>query len=384
MRRIGIIGFEFESPNKGCEALSYSFIGLLKETLKNERIEILLLNGDPLGRLPEHYPDIRFKNVPYGMRDLKFRYIRAIKSCDIIFDVTMGDSFSDIYSKSFCLWLIKTKRRMEIFGKKYVLLPQTYGPFYDKIVRKKAIRVINKADLVISRDQPSINYLKEIGVKKKISREIDLAFLLTYDKSKYKFETRKIKIGLNVSGLLWRGGFYSSNQFDLKLNYREFIRTVIARFSESDDYELHLIPHVIDAKDNPYDDDYHQLEELHNSFPTTVLAPAFGNPIDAKSYISNMDCFIGSRMHSTVAAISSGVAVIPVSYSRKFEGLFGSLGYDYIVHGKEDDTIAAINKTIKWVEQYTKLKSRVNETKKIIEKDCEHLRNTFKVIMSKI
>ena len=32
-------------------------------------------------------------------------------------------------------------------------------------------------------------------------------------------------------------------------------------------------------------------------------------------------------MHATIGAISSGVATIPFSYSRKFEGLFGNLEY---------------------------------------------------------
>ena len=32
-------------------------------------------------------------------------------------------------------------------------------------------------------------------------------------------------------------------------------------------------------------------------------------------------------MHACIAAFSAGVPVIPMAYSRKFEGLFGALGY---------------------------------------------------------
>ena len=39
---------------------------------------------------------------------------------------------------------------------------------------------------------------------------------------------------------------------------------------------------------------------LKEEFPCAVLAPDFKNPIEAKSYISNMDVFIGARMHSTI------------------------------------------------------------------------------------
>ena len=40
---------------------------------------------------------------------------------------------------------------------------------------------------------------------------------------------------------------------------------------------------------------------------------------------------MGARMHACIAAFSSGVPVVPMAYSRKFEGLFGSLGYDRTV-----------------------------------------------------
>jgi polysaccharide pyruvyl transferase WcaK-like protein len=42
-----------------------------------------------------------------------------------------------------------------------------------------------------------------------------------------------------------------------------------------------------------------------------------------------MDFFMGARMHACIAALSSGVAVAPMAYSRKFAGLFGSIGYEH-------------------------------------------------------
>ena len=108
----------------------------------------------------------------------------------------------------------------------------------------------------------------------------------------------------------------------------------------SQKYEVHLISHVIDLNENAYDDDFRTSKLLHEKYPETILAPAFDTPIQAKSYISNMNIFIGSRMHSTIA-ISSGVVTIPISYSRKFEGLFGSLNYPFVVNAKEEKTDSA-------------------------------------------
>lgn len=62
-------------------------------------------------------------------------------------------------------------------------------------------------------------------------------------------------------------------------------------------------------------------------FPGSVLAPAFASPSEAKSYIAGMDFFMGARMHACITALLSGVPVVPMAYSLKFEGLFGSLDW---------------------------------------------------------
>jgi polysaccharide pyruvyl transferase WcaK-like protein len=70
--------------------------------------------------------------------------------------------------------------------------------------------------------------------------------------------------------------------------------------------------------------------ELAKEFPGAIVAPRFKTPQEAKSYISGLDFFAGARMHACIAAFSSGVPVLPMAYSRKFSGLFGSLGYELV------------------------------------------------------
>ena len=77
-----------------------------------------------------------------------------------------------------------------------------------------------------------------------------------------------------------------------------------------------------------YQDDYAAAECLGREFPGVIVAPRFTDPCAAKSYIAALDYFCGSRMHACIAAFSSGVPVVPIAYSRKFAGLFASLGYD--------------------------------------------------------
>lgn len=371
--RIGLMGFEFVSANKGCEALSYAFLGLLRDAgLRN--IEIInFTNMDSIGDISKYYPEYSYTLVKPNYKDISLKVYKFLHSCDVIFDITMGDSFADIYSGKSCRNTILEKRIAEFLCKRYILLPQTYGPFKIKKNEDLAMKVINKATVVYARDIMSKNYVNQYLVKKEVRLTTDLAFSLPYDKSIYANKTvqGKTNIGLNVSGLLWRGGFSDTNQFGLKTNYKDYIYNIIEKISQMDGYVVHLIPHVIDCSENAHDDDYKISIELSEKYPQLVLAPQFTNPIEAKSYIANMDCFIGARMHSTIGAFSAGVATIPFSYSRKFEGLYKQLGYEYVVKGTEIETEEAIKQTLTYID-------RRNDLHQLISKKMENVDSYLK------
>ena len=85
---------------------------------------------------------------------------------------------------------------------------------------------------------------------------------------------------------------------------------------------------------------------MAKEFPGVVEAPRFQSPSEAKSYIAGLDFFMGARMHACIAAFSSGVPVVPMAYSRKFAGLFGTLGYDYTVDCTSETREAILAKVI--------------------------------------
>ena len=53
---------------------------------------------------------------------------------------------------------------------------------------------------------------------------------------------------------------------------------------------------------------------------------------------------MGARMHACIAAFSSGVPVVPMAYSRKFAGLFGTLGYERTVDCTTETRAAILEK----------------------------------------
>ncbi|MFA6832245.1 MAG: polysaccharide pyruvyl transferase family protein, partial [Bacteroidaceae bacterium] len=237
-------------------------------------------------------------------------------------------------------------REEKKYHKSYCLLPQTVGPFSSPTIKVKAVKAIEDADIVMTRDKQSFDYVREIApLQKQVEEYIDVAFFLPYKKK--EFSKDKIHVGLNISALLWHGGYTRDNQFGLVVDYPSLVRQVIDYFLSLKDVQLHLIPHVVGGErgiENDYAVSYDLCEEYDN--PNITLSPLFLDPAAAKSYISGMDFFMGARMHATIAAFSSGVPVVPMAYSRKFNGLFiDTLDYPHLVDLKVDrpeDTLTKI------------------------------------------
>jgi polysaccharide pyruvyl transferase WcaK-like protein len=68
---------------------------------------------------------------------------------------------------------------------------------------------------------------------------------------------------------------------------------------------------------------------------------------ELKGIIGQCDFFVGSRMHSCIAALSQGVPCVGVAYSRKFAGVFESVGMtDWVVEGRSTSGEAAVARVV--------------------------------------
>ena len=266
----------------------------------------------------------------------------GLRRADIVVDIGGGDSFADIYGpkRFFTIWA--TKLHAIRMGKPLILSPQTIGPFDTAYARPLARWAMNRARLVVSRDAPTTAFLQTMGVRKeRVLEATDVAMRLPYDPPAPRAPGGPVRVGLNVSGLLMSGGYTQANQFGLKSDHPALIRRIIRLFHGRDDVELHLVGHV-QSREIAVEDDHRANEALAREFPGTIVSPFFASPIEAKSYIAGMDFFMGARMHATIAAFSAGVPVIPMAYSRKFAGVFGTLGYDRVADCKNDSDDAIV------------------------------------------
>lgn len=331
MIKIALIGHDSRNDNLGVAALTVANVMAIRHVAQSlgQEIEIVILMGASKRESCISGPDI-IERIVRPIRK-PWSVWQALRDCDLVVDIAGGDSFSDIYGSKRIYQILLPQYITHMMGLSLVIAPQTIGPFKHWFWRSLAKNSIRRAAVVTTRDSKSTAYIREMGLQREVIEASDVAMRLPYAQSDNSQEG-PTRIGLNVSGLLMAGGYSGNNMFGLKSDYPSLVRNIVTHFTtQVPDCEVHLIGHVIAEQRDTMEDDYEACLTLSRDFPKAVVAPAFKTPQEAKSYISGLDFFMGARMHACIAAFSSGVPVVPMAYSRKFEGLFGTLGYPHIV-----------------------------------------------------
>ncbi len=368
---VGLLGTDFCSSNRGCGALGYAAVEILNSVYKakGEKLEVFafLYKLEPEPQIIDenitmHYVVIRYKKLSFWKNARKI-----FNRCNFVWDFTGGDSFSDIYGmKRF--FLTSAIKELALRSKtKFLMAPQTIGPFDKKFAFLWAKHIVNKAELCFVRDSISEEYMKkQMGVNPVVTT--DVAFALPYEKGKEK-ESGKIRIGFNPSGLLWDGTETFCASKHITVDYKEYVARVLKSVCRDSRYEVFLIPHVFVKNAETSEDDLKACLEIKEMFPNVRVECDFETPMEAKQVISTMDIFIGARMHATIAAFSTGVVTIPFSYSRKFEGLYQDLDYPYIISATRMETEEAVARTLDWITNADPLEKCLEEAKtKITER----------------
>jgi polysaccharide pyruvyl transferase WcaK-like protein len=327
---IGLLWHFAGATNLGVGALTASNLALARRAAEQAGVSARFT---VIGSRDPGPPCIDGPNV--ATREITGRYmvnpagfLADARACDLILDISGGDSFTDIYPDKRFAYMMGTKIMAILAGTPLVLSPQTIGPFSRQPHSAIAGWISRRARAIFTRDALSLAALDKLAPGVPARQVVDVAFALPF--------TRRAKtpgrpqIGINVSGLLMNGGHAGNNEYGLGFDYAELSHRLIETLVARGDCDIHLVPHVL-APHMPVEDDCLAAERLQARWPELRRPADFNGPSDAKSFISGLDFLTGARMHATIGAFSSGVPVVPISYSRKFEGLFGALGYDWLV-----------------------------------------------------
>ena len=331
--------------NLGVDALTRANIAIVQAAAARVGREVAIVTQCGGGRVaPASMPTgVSIGSSP-GIKLIlrgKSDFLSVLKRSDLVLDIGEGDSWADIYGAKRFAYQAGTKLAAIALGKPLVLAPQTIGPFDHPLNRRIADAVMSRARAVFTRDVLSSEYMASRHLRCETAEFIDVAFGLPFEAQPKAGD--RVRVGLNVSGLLYRGGYSGRNELGLSINYAEFTHHLIAALIERG-AEIHLVPHVLAPDGN--DDDGSVVPGLLDRFPQLRVPDPFADSSAAKSFMSGLDFVVGGRMHACIGAFSAGTPVVPIAYSRKFNGLFGTLGYPHFVDGKIVDSQTALAQTL--------------------------------------
>ncbi|MBD3343448.1 MAG: hypothetical protein GF401_00125 [Chitinivibrionales bacterium] len=265
----------------------------------------------------------------------------ALHEADFVVSLAGGDSFSDIYGIKRLIYIAAPQLPALLYNKKLILAPQTIGPFSGIFARYLGKFILKRSSRVFVRDMIGYTWLRSVfpedHVENKFTFCNDMAFILEMHKPPAipPLPEHGPCIGLNISGLLFIGGYTGKNMFGLKDDYRSLIHRIIELSISTLNHKMLIISHVMGVVQS-VEDDYKAAENIYNSLPSslrenTVLIPPDYDQHEIKYFISKCDFFIGSRMHACIGSLSQQIPAVGLAYSDKFKGVYRSISMEDLV-----------------------------------------------------
>jgi polysaccharide pyruvyl transferase WcaK-like protein len=282
--------------------------------------------------------------------------IQRLAEASAVLDITGGDSFTDLYGARRFRGISHDKLlALEQCGR-LILLPQTYGPF-QSIKRKRVARqILCRAQMVWARDAHSLAVVQELlGNDFDPARcrlGVDVAFGLEAREPSARSDSLRSwletpadrRFGVNISGLLHNDPARAAARFGLRADYREVVRGLVHRLLEATDARVLLVPH---AGRQHAESDWQACADLWRGLPERARerVAVLGDQLDqceVKWVIARSAWFCGTRMHATIAALSSVVPVAAIAYSAKTKGVFETCGQGAAVADPRDLATEAV------------------------------------------
>ena len=216
-----------------------------------------------------------------------------------------GFGYGDAWGPNAPERVTKHVRRLKKAGKKYIMLPQAFGPFTSEPIRRAFREVARSADLIYARDRLSLGYIREFCEPDQV---VKLAPDITTD-------VPGVVPGNHAPGpgqvlVIPNAQMIRQSSQELRRRYVPFMANVIeeaaargyrpAVFLHTRTYDDELARAIVAAYD-------HSIEMIRED-----------DPFRSKGIIGQASLVVGSRYHSIVSALSQGVPALATSWSHKY------------------------------------------------------------------
>jgi colanic acid/amylovoran biosynthesis protein len=210
-----------------------------------------------------------------------------------------------------------------LLGKPVCLYAQSIGPFVGSWQSWFVRRTLSRVALVEVREEVSHRLLDGWGIPTPIRMVADAAFILEArppgECPDFVGATGGPTVGMTV-----RKWFRDSGR---QVNYERTMAAFVDWLVDERGAEVIFLPQVTYAEG--HDDDRETARNVVASVARTDRARVVEDELavaEVKWLCGRMDFFVGTRMHSNIFALSSGVPTLAIAYQPKTEGIMAGLG----------------------------------------------------------
>jgi polysaccharide pyruvyl transferase WcaK-like protein len=273
--------------------------------------------------------------LPFGIYHSKLNraksWLNKLSEVDIVIDMSaisyvgypIGNSISVLLSPRFRYFLTALFCR-----KPFLAWTQSYGPLSPKIVQFIAKLDLSRQPIIFCRGDDCLDEVKNILPTKKIFSFPDVATVLDYD-SKWGIDYVKslipdIDFGKLITVSPSSVIFNKTKTPDGESRHIKDMVSV-CNYIINIGYFILLVPHTFRPnRHKPEICDYAVsqliLNQINDLSKVAIVSEDL-SPIELKSIISTAYIHIGARYHSVVAALSSGVPTISLSWHPKYKDI---------------------------------------------------------------
>ncbi|UPR47536.1 polysaccharide pyruvyl transferase family protein [Vibrio cyclitrophicus] len=220
-----------------------------------------------------------------------------------------GDQWPELNSER----VAKQVSRLKRAGKKYIFLPQAFGPFSREFDFENMQKAISLAELTFARDIVSFNHVKKMNDT--VYQSPDFTCLTSFESVKSPKQSFCIIPNSNMVA-----DRADNRGFSLEKYCNVIVE--LSRLLTEKGYKINLFNHE-GASDS------HICQTISSLLSEKMIAHEYFSGYDAlatKKFIATQSLVFSSRFHGCVSALSQSVPCIGTTWSHKYEELFSYYG----------------------------------------------------------
>lgn len=300
--------------------------------------------GDP--GLRDLLPHERSRHLPPSAQQVT-RWFRELRHADAVIDLS-AISYVGPPTGSLRAALLRRFRYFSVshaLRRPFLAWTQSYGPFTTRSIRILARADLSRLPTIYCRGRHATDAVRTLLPSASTRTFPDVATVLPYDRERgaeilQEFgATRDTTATVSPSSVLYSRGVGSGTTNSHVVEMAEIVEHLT-----NVGHDVVLVPHTFRPnRPDPRlcDAAVASLVRDRAAHNRTIVIDDDLSPIDLKSVISQASLHVGARYHSVVAALSSGVPCLSLSWHPKYRDIMRFYGVeDYVVERGEGNRSA--------------------------------------------